>query len=277
MNKKIKISIIVDNDHVWNLPAWENTIPILIKNKFDISSIIVCEEKLVHLSGLKKLQWYFFTFGFWNFLKLSIYASIILCKRKLKYLLRKNQNKDFFDLAKKVKCKYYQCCSPNEKKILKLLINSKVDIILLMTSHVLKKNIIKIPSIGIINKHASALPANKGLFPYFWSIINQNKQGISFHKVNTSIDQGKLLYQKLNIPKEKLKSMVSFYIYVFNSYPVFVVKAIKNLLNKKYLNYKTNLKSSYFSLPSTKDYNTFIKKDGKIINLSDILYCISKM
>ena len=68
MSKKINISIIVDNDGIWNLPVWEKTIPILNKNNFNVKSIIVCDDKLVNLKGIKKLKWYFLTFGFWNFL-----------------------------------------------------------------------------------------------------------------------------------------------------------------------------------------------------------------
>ena len=146
-----------------------------------------------------------------------------------------------------------------------------------MSSHILQNDIIDIPSIGIINKHASALPSNKGLFPYFWSVKNSTLQGISFHKVSSTIDDGQLIFQKLDIPIETLKSMVSFYIYVFDTYPLNVIKAINNLINKKYTKYNARIQSSYNSIPNKKDYDIFIKNKGIIIDLRDIIYCIKKL
>jgi folate-dependent phosphoribosylglycinamide formyltransferase PurN len=276
MSKKINISIIVDNDVIWNLPVWEKTIPILNKNNFNVKSIIVCEEKLASLKGFRKLKWYLLTFGFLNFLKLSLYAIVIFFKRQIKFLLQK-KNRSFYDLSKQINSKYYECSSPNEKHIKKYLTISKTDIILLMSSHILQNDIINIPSIGIINKHASALPSNKGLFPYFWSVKNSTLQGISFHKVNSYIDNGQLIFQKLDIPIESLKSMISFYIYVFDTYPSNIIRAIKNLINKKYIKYDTSIQSSYNSIPNKKDYDTFIKNKGIIIDFKDILYCIQKL
>ena len=85
MSKKLNISIIVDNDLIWSLPLWEKTIPILIKNKLSVKNIIVCDEKLANHMGFNRLKWYFATFGFLTFLKLSLFAIIILTKRQINY------------------------------------------------------------------------------------------------------------------------------------------------------------------------------------------------
>lgn len=49
-----------------------------------------------------------------------------------------------------------------------------------MSSHILNKDLVKIPLIGIINKHSSALLSNKGLF-FLWSVNNGTPQGICCH------------------------------------------------------------------------------------------------
>lgn len=275
MSKELNISIIVDNDLIWSLPLWEKTIPILIKNKFSVKNIIVCNEKLAIHTGFNRIKWYFDTFGFFTFFKLSLFAIIILIKRQINFFIKKN-NRNFYDLAKQYNCQILKCSSPNEKKIQKNLIISDIKIILLMSSHILNKGLVKIPSIGIINKHSSALPSNKGLFPFLWSVNNGTPQGISCHKVNSNIDDGRLLYQKLRIQKKFLSSMVSFYVYVYDTYPLYIIKAIKNLINKKYLKYDSKIRNSYYGLPKKEDYKTFVKKGGSIINIIDIVNCLLK-
>ena len=58
------------------------------------------------------------------------------------------------------------------------------------------KKIIKNVNKGIINKHASILPTSRGLWPFFWNVINENKQGVSYHVISNKIDSGKMLLQK---------------------------------------------------------------------------------
>ena len=61
--------------------------------------------------------------------------------------------------------------------------------------------------------------------PYIWTTISNDKNGVTFHLVNNKIDSGKILYQKtLN---KKYKSMVSFYIDIFQQFPKDFIKTIK--------------------------------------------------
>lgn len=267
------IAIIVEDDLTWNLPLWEKTIPILIANNLNVTSIIVCKKILGKLKGKKIFIWYLLTFGLSNFLKLSIYASIIYLKRKYKYFI-KGDNRNFFDLSKKYNCNYYECNSPNEEKIINKINSLQIDIVLIMTSYILSTPIINSAKIGIINKHASALPTNKGLFPYFWSVINKSPQGVSLHEVNSKIDSGKILFQKLEIPEKNLKSMISFYYFVFNNYSQWIIVAINNLINNQFLNYNPDLEDTYFSLPTKNDFKVFKRNRGKIITLEDIIKCL---
>ena len=135
-----------------------------------------------------------------------------------------------------------------------------------LTNHILKKKIINSPKLGVINKHSSVLPALRGLFPYFWAKIYNLNNGITFHLVNDKIDDGKILFQREL--KKKFPSMISFYYYVFNKYPLFLLKSLTNI--KKRRSYKFYYKSSYYSLPSKKNYMEFKKKGGNIILIKDI-------
>ena len=103
---------------------------------------------------------------------------------------------------------------------------------LITTQDILKKKLIKSVKKGIINKHASILPNSRGLLPFFWNVINNKEQGVTYHVISEKIDSGKMLLQK------KIKK--------------------KNI-------------SSYNPKPKKKDFITFKKKGGKIILLRDFI------
>ena len=106
---------------------------------------------------------------------------------------------------------------------------------------------------GIINKHASILPTSRGLWPFFWNVINENKQGVSYHVISNKIDSGKMLLQK-HLIKKKV-SMIGYYLSIFNDYPFDIYSSLQILYNikKKKLINKGNV-SSYNSLPNKKDF-----------------------
>ena len=146
--------------------------------------------------------------------------------------------------------------------------DQNIDIIIILIGHIVTEKLISIPNIGIINKHASLLPSNRGLFPYFWSFLKNEEQGVSFHKVKKDIDQGPILFKK-KISKKYCPTMISFYRYVFDNYPNELIKSIENLIHKNYF-YKYK-KGSYNTLPSNNDFKKFKNKGGVIINLRDII------
>lgn len=50
---------------------------------------------------------------------------------------------------------------------------------------------------GIINFHYSLLPKYRGTMPLFWQAVNHDfHYGFSFHRINSQIDAGQLLFQK---------------------------------------------------------------------------------
>ena len=78
-----------------------------------------------------------------------------------------------------------------------------------------------------INKHSSLLPSYKGLMPYIRTQIDNKHNGITFHLVNEKIDSGKIIFQKKI--KKKFKSMIDFYLHVFNIFPTCFLKTLKNI------------------------------------------------
>jgi len=101
--------------------------------------------------------------------------------------------------------------------------------------------------------------------PYIRTQIDNKHNGITFHLVNEKIDSGKIIFQKKI--KKKFKSMIDFYLHVFNIFPACFLKTLNNIKKKKFMKLKN--KKSYYSIPRKTDYNNFLKKKGKIILFND--------
>jgi len=86
--------------------------------------------------------------------------------------------------------------TPNSQHVCEWVKENGVDIILIMVWHILKKEIIELPRIGIINKHSALLPSYRGVFPFFWTRLKGDPMGITFHEVDAGIDTGAILLQE---------------------------------------------------------------------------------
>ena len=67
------------------------------------------------------------------------------------------------------------------------------DIIVLGGSRILKKNIINIPRIGIINAHPGYLPKYRGVDVIPWAIYNGDNVGVTVHLIDENIDSGLII------------------------------------------------------------------------------------
>lgn len=62
--------------------------------------------------------------------------------------------------------------------------------------NIIDEKIINLTTGGFINTHPSYLPYNRGKHPYFWSIIDGTKFGVTLHYVDVGIDSGAIIAQK---------------------------------------------------------------------------------
>ena len=262
----MKINILVDDDKCWNLNIVKRLIPFLKKKNIIIDHIWILPNKLANLKKDKISIWYLKTFGIMVFIKLSIfYTLVVICNFF-------NIINSFKDLALKHDINYHYVNSINSKLLFKNINKNNKKISLLITNHILKKNIINKKNHFFINKHSSMLPSYKGLMPYFWTKIYNDENGITFHLVNKKIDSGTIIYQKkINI---KFNSMIAFYLEIFHRFPFYFLKSLNNLKKKNFIKFKG--KKSYYSIPTSSDYDKFLKRNGNIITFSD-LFKINKL
>ncbi len=86
---------------------------------------------------------------------------------------------------------------PNRQAYLDSLKAKKPDVIINQSQFVIKKDLLEIPGLGVLNRHNALLPKNRGRLTPFWVLYNGEKEtGVSIHFVDEGIDSGKIVVQK---------------------------------------------------------------------------------
>lgn len=80
----------------------------------------------------------------------------------------------------------------------------RTDLIIVVAfGQILRRNLLEIPPWGVINIHASLLPAYRGAAPIAWAILqNEPKTGLTVMRMDEGLDTGPILFQE-EIPIEK--------------------------------------------------------------------------
>lgn len=87
--------------------------------------------------------------------------------------------------------------TPNSKTFQEELKKLEPDIIINQSQNIIKKNLLDIPKIGVLNRHNALLPKNRGRLTPFWVLYKQEKEtGVSIHFVEEGIDSGEIIVQK---------------------------------------------------------------------------------
>ncbi|MGI6484975.1 MAG: methionyl-tRNA formyltransferase [Thermoanaerobacterales bacterium] len=100
--------------------------------------------------------------------------------------------------AEKYDLKLLQPERIRDERLLKTLSMIKPDLIVVVAyGQILPSNILRIPSIGCINVHASLLPKYRGAAPIQWAIIKGEKQtGVTTMWMDEGLDTGDIFLQK---------------------------------------------------------------------------------
>jgi len=104
----------------------------------------------------------------------------------------------FDDLTKSNGITHIKVMNINDPENVKILQKEKPDLILVMGwSQLLKKEIIKIPTLGVIGSHPTELPKYKGRAPIPWTILKDLKQSaLTFFYIDEGVDDGDILDQR---------------------------------------------------------------------------------
>lgn len=86
---------------------------------------------------------------------------------------------------------------PNDPAFLSRLREIGPDVIIHQSQCIIRKELIDLPRIGVINRHNALLPKNRGRLTPFWVLYRKEKMtGVSIHLVNEGIDAGPVIVQE---------------------------------------------------------------------------------
>jgi folate-dependent phosphoribosylglycinamide formyltransferase PurN len=104
-----------------------------------------------------------------------------------------------------------QCSDPNGAEFVEEVRRLGFDLIVVSSfSRILKKALIGVPRLGVVNVHPSLLPRYRGPEPLYWVLANGEKStGVTLHYVDEGIDSGDIILQrKLEIqPRDTVSTL----------------------------------------------------------------------
>ena len=161
--------------------------------------------------------------------------------------------------------------SANNPAFLEYLQNIGVDIIINQSQALLKPALLKIPSIGVINRHNALLPKNRGRLTPFWVLYKgEEETGVSIHFVTEKLDAGDIIVQK----KFPVKKSDTFNTLVKKNYsiaPLAMIEALDKLsMGKTGLLPNKDKFASYNSTPTLKEaWKFFLRRLPGATNITN--------
>lgn len=174
----------------------------------------------------------------------NIFDEIRKSKNTIVGVIGKKNNKfnsDYFDMtkyAKKLNISGIYSSNINSKKTTSWIKKKNPNLIFCIGwNELIKKEILRIPSNGVIGYHPSDLPKNRGRHPIIWSLVlGLNNIGSSFYFMDEKADNGRVISKKmLKLTKNS------------NAYTVYkqLIKIGKKQVNKILIDFKKNKIKSY--------------------------------
>tara|TARA_X000000368_G_C23010642_1_gene703306 strand:- start:450 stop:1190 length:741 start_codon:yes stop_codon:yes gene_type:complete len=157
----------------------KNIIKSLIENKYEVSLLFA------HSSYFEQVKYAYKFYGNNIFSKYNQNKSIPENDKNI------NLSKYF---SKHVKTIYVN--NPNSKKSQIRISKLNPDLLLLLGTGIIKRNILLVPKIGTIHIHQGFLPKFRGVNTIEWSIYSDEDVYISSHFVDVGIDTGNIIMRK---------------------------------------------------------------------------------
>jgi methionyl-tRNA formyltransferase len=164
-------------------------------------------------------------------------------------------------LVKKMGLEFMKISSPNSPEFLNYLKSLDIDVIINQSQSILKKDLLGIPRIGVLNRHNALLPRNRGRLTPFWVLYrNEAETGVSIHFVTEKLDAGEIVIQK-KIQVDKNDTFRSLVEKNYQLAPLAMIEALEKLEEKDFSYLPNNdSDSTYNSTPSLREAWEFRKR-----------------
>lgn len=178
------------------------------------------------------------------------FAFMIMMRGLLKLIGQYQASLTLRQSCRKHQIRYFVTNNANNLETENIIKDFGPDILFSMQGHILKKNILIIPTKACINKHSGLLPKYRGVWPVFWTLLHQEETcGVTLHLMNEKIDDGEIVNQYL-FPILKSDTVYSLYQKIFNKLPELVCQVVE-AYSKNQVITKPNPtdNATYFSFP----------------------------
>ena len=272
MKDGAQVAVLVENNRTFLLSAVERAIERLREGGFLVGHLGVVPARLGNHKGASVPLWYLRVFGFYDTGLLVLFSIVEALRRLRAHYGTERRSLSWVGLSRKLGLKCRFITNPNSAESLEFLRASRCDILVILVPYVLFSEVLAIPRIGAINKHAAILPGCRGLFPFVWGTIHGLPLGVTLHKVTARVDAGPLLIQHRFEAGFSPRSMVEFYGHVFRLFPGMVVQAAESLLARPAgMPQPTDAPNPYFGLPSRIHMKAFRAAGGRVIRAADLM------
>src|SRR5690625_2706586 len=193
----MRIHIVTMDDPLFTLDFFEDIIKARYK---DITGITVVKggrlkigkrrSKFVYLLSLLIIMGPVF------FIQNTVKTTWYKLKKKFSTVVPGLQLNTLESIAKQYNISIDYSDNPNSEGYLNLLKSREPDIIINQSQFILNDDFLKIPCIGVLNRHNALLPKNRGRLTPFWVLLKEEKEtGVSIHFVEEGIDSGPIVVQ----------------------------------------------------------------------------------
>ncbi len=256
--KPMSFVIVIDETNFFHPSFIRSLVEKLINRNAKILVGLVVKTKKTN-----SLEYYLFR----NLYRLSLRELLIMTVKLAYYIFFKNILRYFKvflsveAVLKDLSIEYFYVENDVNKPLyIKKIKDFKPDIIISSCSVLFKKELLKIPRQGCINRHSSLLPSYGGVYPIFNAIADGKKYaGVTIHKMTERIDEGDILAQeRVCFDKETLSEI---YKRCFNISADLIITALENLKKNKVIVSKEE--KSYFSFPNRERWIKFRRNGGQ--------------
>ncbi len=145
------------------------------------------------INHLKKVGWKFAWLLFWQ-----------RCIQVLGYLITllfpflRKRLKPAWKIAVDHNIPVFHCGNINDESCQAFIRQLQPDLLIsAYFSQILKKEILALPKLGVLNVHPGWLPVYKGAMAYFWVLNNgSDRGGVTVHWIDEGVDTGEILARK---------------------------------------------------------------------------------
>ena len=249
MNEKPKV-VLIGND----VPGSRDIMLSLIARNNHIRFTVVITKGLTAKSGNLQVL-----------LKFLRKASLkFLTLRSLDLIWYKLGTDKLVNRIKESNTNYFYSKNINSEVTLNSIEEENPSLILVLYSmHIVEDNFLEKFGSITLGVHPSFVPAYRGLEPFFWVLANNERNsGVSLFKIAKKIDAGSLLSQSTFLINENETVRHLYY-----RSTLLISDLIQDYLSIKFPNDTrpsiSNVKSSYFGMPTRESFRSFRKTDHR--------------